>query len=405
MIRYQEVKGQGLMYSIGDYFSGIKKTIDILPINAIEQLIKLLQEARLQGRQVFIMGNGGSAATASHFVCDLAKSTRVPGWPNFRVIGLTDNMSIFSAYANDEGYETVFAEQLNNLLREDDIVIGISASGNSPNVLNGIELANIRRAKTIGFTGLTGGRLRSIVQLCVHVPTDRVDQAEDFHLMIEHLVSDALALQTRSMGATIRKETHSAPSYEGKSYGFIQDLFGASLTTPERKEAVPAPAAQTPELLSRISEEFATKLDLHNLLMRLLNLTVNYLGATSGSIVVLGEKGEVVDGASAYAGKVDAKPVEMFSEMVQNGLAGWVLENRKPAIVENTQEDPRWLRRVWETSRSAICIPLMTMDRVIGVLTLTRMQTQQFNMEDLSLLTAVTLSLSYSFNTEYANHH
>jgi D-sedoheptulose 7-phosphate isomerase len=391
------------MFSIEDYFSGIKKTIDILPVNAIEEVILLLQEARLNGRQVFIMGNGGSAATASHFVCDLAKSTRVPGWPNFRVIGLTDNMSMFSAYANDEGYETVFAEQLNNLLKEDDIVIGISASGNSPNVLNGIELANIRRAKTIGFTGLTGGRLRSIVRVCVHVPTDRVDQAEDFHLMIEHLINDALALQTRSMGMTARKESFVPPTYEGKTYGLLQDLFGKSFSMPERKPETLAAPAHTPELLSRISSEFATKLDLHNMLMRLLNLTVNYLGATSGSIVVLGEKGEVVDGASAYAGKVDAKPAEMFSEMVQNGLAGWVVENRKPAIVENTREDPRWLRRVWETSRSAICIPLMTMDRVIGVLTLTRMQTQQFNMEDLSLLTAVTLSLSYSFNAEYAN--
>jgi putative methionine-R-sulfoxide reductase with GAF domain len=136
--------------------------------------------------------------------------------------------------------------------------------------------------------------------------------------------------------------------------------------------------------------------------MRLLDLTVNYLGATSGSIIVLDEKGEVVDGASAYAGITDAKPAELFSETVRNGLAGWVVENRRPAIVENTEDDPRWLRRVWETSRSAICIPLMTMDRVIGVLTLTRMQTHKFNMEDLSLLTAVTLSLSYSFNAEYA---
>jgi len=158
---------------------------------------------------------------------------------------------------------------------------------------------------------------------------------------------------------------------------------------------------QTPELLSQISEEFAAKLDLHNLLMRLLNLTVNYLGATSGSIVVLDEKGEVVDGASAYGGKIDSIPAELFSETVRNGLAGWVVENRRPAIIEDTEEDPRWLMRVWETSRSAICIPLMTMDRVIGVLTLTRLQTQQFNMEDLSLLTAVTLSLSYSFNAEH----
>ena len=391
------------MFPIAEYFSEIKKTIDALPVEAIEEVITLLQEARLNGRQVFIMGNGGSAATASHFVCDLAKRTRVVGWPGFRVIGLTDNMSIFSAYANDEGYETVFAEQLNNFINKDDIVIGISASGNSPNVLNGIKLANDRGAKTIGFTGLTGGKLRSLVQVCVHVPTDRIDQAEDFHLMIEHLIADTLARQAESINTIVGAESLVTADFDKNEDGLVNSLFGKSLMQTPNTHGILKPGLQSPELLSQISEEFAAKLDLHNLLMRLLNLTVNYLGATSGSIVVLDEKGEVVDGASAYAGKIDAKPAELFSETMRNGLAGWVVENRKPAIIENTDEDPRWLRRVWESSRSAICIPLMTMDRVIGVLTLTRMQTQQFNMEDLSLLTAVTLSLSYSFNAEHVH--
>jgi D-sedoheptulose 7-phosphate isomerase len=388
------------MLPIGEYFSEIKKTIDALPVESIEEVIMLLQEARLNGRQVFIMGNGGSAATASHFACDLAKRTRVAGWPHFRVIGLTDNMSIFSAYANDEGYETVFAEQLNNLISQDDIVIGISASGNSPNVLNGITLANNRGAKTIGFTGLTGGKLRSLVQVCIHVPTDRIDQAEDFHLMIEHLIADTLARQAESINLIVGTEKLVSTECEENADGLIQSLFGKSMKPLPGNQDGLKPVLKTPELLSQISEEFASKLDLHNLLMRLLNLTVNYLDATSGSIVVLDEKGEVVDGASAYGGKIDGIPSELFTETVRNGLAGWVVENRRPAIVENTEEDPRWLMRVWETSRSAICIPLMTMDRVIGVLTLTRMRTQKFNMEDLSLLTAVTLSLSYSFNTE-----
>ncbi len=391
------------MFPITDYLSGIKKTVDLLPIEAIEEVITLLQEARLNGRQVFIMGNGGSAATASHFVSDLAKSTRVPGWPNFRVIGLTDNMSIFSAYANDEGYETVFEQQLNSFVCQDDIVIGISASGNSPNVLNAIRLANKRGAKTIGFTGLTGGSLLPMVQVCIHVPTDRVDQAEDFHLIIEHLISDTLAQYAKSITTVAGIEKPVSSSYEENGNGLVQNLFGKSMKLHSDSQGLTTPVVQTPELLSRISEEFAAKLDLHNLLTRLLNLTVNYLGASSGSIVVFDEFGEVVDGASAYTGISETTPAVLFSETVRNGLAGWVVENRRPAIVEDTAEDPRWLRRVWETSRSAICIPLMTMDRVIGVLTLTRMQTEKFNMEDLSLLTAVTLSLSYSFNAEHVN--
>ncbi len=391
------------MFPIAEYFSEIKKTIEVLPVESIEEVITILQEARLYGRQVFVMGNGGSAATASHFVCDLSKRARVTGWPNFRVIGLTDNMPIFSAFANDQGYDTVFAEQLNNLIHKDDVVIGISASGNSPNVLNGIELANKRGAKTIGFTGLTGGKLRTIVQVCIHIPTKRIDQAEDFHLMIEHLISDTLYQQAESISNSVGTNNLVAALSNDNSDGLIQSLFGKTNDLPIIDRGIQKPVLETPELLTQISEEFASKLDLHNLLMRLLTLTVNYLGATSGSIVVLDDKGEVVDGASVYSGKLETEPAVMFSETMRNGLAGWVVENRRPAIVENTAEDPRWLMRVWETSRSAICIPLMTMDRVIGVLTLTRMQTQKFNMEDLSMLTAVTLSLSYSFNAEHMN--
>lgn len=388
------------MLPIAEYFSEIKKTIDTLPIESIEEVITILQEARLKGRQVFIMGNGGSAATASHFVCDLAKRTRVRGWPHFRVIGLTDNMSIFSAYANDEGYGTVFAEQLSNLIRPNDVVIGISASGNSVNVINGISLANERHAKTIGLTGLTGGKLLTIAQVCIHVPTDRVDQAEDFHLILEHLITDSLSRQAEAINAIVGHENLIASGYDARGDELTRSLFGKSMNFSEPNAETSKSTLKTPELLAQISEEFAEKFDLHNLLARLLHLTVNYLGATSGSIVVLDENGEVVDGASAYGGKIELKPSEMFSDTVRNGLAGWVVENRKPAIVENTEEDPRWLWRVWETSRSAICIPLMTMDRVIGVLTLTRMKTEKFSMEDLSLLTAVTLSLSYSFTSE-----
>lgn len=348
------------------------------------------------------MGNGGSASTASHFVCDLAKRTRVPGWPNFRVIGLTDNMAIFSAYANDEGYDTVFAEQLNNLVNPGDVVIGISASGNSANVLNAISLANSRGAKTVGFVGLNGGKLITMAQYILHAQTDRIDQAEDIHLILEHMIADALAVQAEYINTLGIKEYVPVEIAENNDK-LIEGLFGQSIKLSSLPHDTAIDVSGSNDILSHISQEFATKLDLHSLLTRILGLTVNYVGALSGSIVVLDENGEVIDGASAYPGIFEKKPCELFSETVQNGLAGWVVENKKPAIIEDTQSDPRWLRREWENSRSAICIPLMTMDRVVGVLTLTRMQTQQFNMEDLSLLSAITLTLSYSFNLSQAN--
>lgn len=114
------------------------------------------------------------------------------GWANFRVIGLTDNMAVFSAYANDEGYENAFAQQLASLVQPEDVVIGISTSGNSPNVLNAIRLASNRQATTIGFTGFDGGELRSLVDVEVHVPSDCIEHVEDVHLILEHLISKAL---------------------------------------------------------------------------------------------------------------------------------------------------------------------------------------------------------------------
>jgi len=176
------------MEQLSEYIAVLQKTIDRLPRNLIAQVIDILHEARMTGRQVFIMGNGGSASTATHFVCDLAKNTRRDGLPHFRVIGLTDNMAIFSAYANDEGYDQVFAQQLANLIKPGDIVIGISASGNSANVLNGIEEAKKNQATTIAFTGFSGGRLGSMVDINIHVDSNIIEHVEDIHLMLEHMI-------------------------------------------------------------------------------------------------------------------------------------------------------------------------------------------------------------------------
>ncbi len=177
------------MESIQNYISTLQQTMDQLLQQPIAEVIDILQSARLQGNQVFIMGNGGSASTASHFVCDLAKNTRHDTLPPFRVIGLTDNMEIFSAYANDEGYDSVFSQQLANLIRPSDVVIGISASGNSQNVLNAIEEARKHDGvTTIGFTGFNGGRLGPMTHIHIHVESNIIEHVEDIHLMLEHMI-------------------------------------------------------------------------------------------------------------------------------------------------------------------------------------------------------------------------
>lgn len=180
------------MEQITNYIAELQMTMGRLPRELIAQVIEILHDARMSGRQIFIMGNGGSASTATHFVCDLAKNTRRSGQPHFRVIGLTDNMAIFSAYANDEGYDQVFSQQMANLINPTDIVIGISASGNSPNVLNGIEEAKKHNATTIAFTGFTGGKLGPMADINIHVDSNIIEHVEDIHLMLEHMIVKTL---------------------------------------------------------------------------------------------------------------------------------------------------------------------------------------------------------------------
>jgi len=191
------------MDSVRLYIKGLQNTLDQLPEDQINQVIDLLHAARLERRQVFIMGNGGSASTASHFVCDLGKNTRQSELPNFKAIGLTDNMAIFSALANDEGYDSVFAQQLTSFVQPGDIVIGISASGKSPNVLRAIEVANRAGALTVGFTGFDGGLLGEMVQIHIHVPSDSIEHVEDIHLALEHMISQALRERAYAQGLAV----------------------------------------------------------------------------------------------------------------------------------------------------------------------------------------------------------
>jgi D-sedoheptulose 7-phosphate isomerase len=185
------------MEHIQNYISILQQTMDQLPAQSIVDVICVLQQARLQGNQIFIMGNGGSASTSSHFVCDLAKSTRQKNLPHFRVIGLADNVAIFSAYANDEGYENIFSQQLVNLIRPGDVVIGISASGNSKNVVNAVVEAKKHNVTTIGFTGFDGGRLGQIVDINIHVRSNIIEHVEDIHLMLEHMIVKEIKEQSQ----------------------------------------------------------------------------------------------------------------------------------------------------------------------------------------------------------------
>jgi D-sedoheptulose 7-phosphate isomerase len=181
-----------LISNIQTYFEELQEVVANLPAELVEQVVTSLLDCARRGSKVFIFGNGGSASTASHFACDLAKNTQVPGAARFRVIALTDNIPLMTAWANDTAYDNIFAAQLEPLVERGDVVIGISCSGNSGNVLKAMTVARQAGAMTIGFTGDQGGRLKEMVDLCLQVSSRRIEQQEDVHLIVEHCVCAAI---------------------------------------------------------------------------------------------------------------------------------------------------------------------------------------------------------------------
>lgn len=179
-----------------DYLADVLKRIDI---HTIGRLIRTLLDARERGATVFFIGNGGSAATASHFANDLAIGTNAYAKP-FRAVSLADNQAIVTAIANDFGYEDVFVRQLRVYGKPGDVLIGISASGNSPNVLRAFEHARLAGIRTVAITAFDGGKLMLMAEEGIHVPTDPKEYgpAEDAHMMLDHLVSAYLLRAVKS---------------------------------------------------------------------------------------------------------------------------------------------------------------------------------------------------------------
>jgi D-sedoheptulose 7-phosphate isomerase len=177
---------------IREYLSVVTEILASQSTIDIEEVIEILSKARALGRKIFIFGNGGSAATASHFACDLAKCAVSNGKKPFRVISLSDSVPLMTAWANDSDYSMIFSMQMEPLLEEKDVVIGISGSGNSSNVLRAIESANLHGAVTIGMTGFDGGLLRQLASHCLLVNSFNQQHVEDVHLILVHLISSAL---------------------------------------------------------------------------------------------------------------------------------------------------------------------------------------------------------------------
>ncbi len=183
------------MQTLQEYFEIEQQLLKNASLDKVDAIVHLLEHARADGRKIFLFGNGGSASTASHFACDLGKGTIKPGRPRIKVIALNDSLPTLTAYANDFGYETVFAEPLLTLAERGDLAIAFSGSGNSPNVLRGMETAEKLGLTTVGFSGFAGGKLKDRVEYHVNVPNDVMGIIEDVHLIMTHAICEMLKLE------------------------------------------------------------------------------------------------------------------------------------------------------------------------------------------------------------------
>jgi len=161
-------------------------------IEEIKNISNILEECREKQNTIYVVGNGGSGSTASHFVSDLLKTSILENTPRFRAISLTDNIPVLSAWANDTSYENIFVGQLENFLQSNDVVIAISGSGNSPNVINAIKYANKQDIQTISFTGKDGGDLSRLTKINLTIPSFDMLTIETMHLLICHLLTTML---------------------------------------------------------------------------------------------------------------------------------------------------------------------------------------------------------------------
>jgi len=171
------------------YFEELQRVLVSLPKDGIDQIADMLVAAYIAGRMVYLCGNGGSAALASHFACDLGKGTaNCNGGKRFRALALTDNLPTLTAWANDSSYDDVFSEQLRNFVQPHDVAFAISGSGNSKNVLNALQVAREAGAVTVGISGFEGGAMKALCDLCVIVPSNNMQIIEDLHLAIAHSI-------------------------------------------------------------------------------------------------------------------------------------------------------------------------------------------------------------------------
>jgi len=183
--------------AVKDYLLAVQDVLAHLDHEVVDRMIEVIWRGYEEGRTLFVFGNGGSAALASHFACDIGKGTVAGRAKRLKTIALTDNVALITALANDKAYDEIFSEQLESLAEKGDIALAISGSGNSPNVIRGLEAGRRLGVQTLLLTGFAGGRAKTLADLCLIVPSDSMQHIEDAHLCATHAIF--LAIRQRMM--------------------------------------------------------------------------------------------------------------------------------------------------------------------------------------------------------------
>ena len=176
------------MNIIQDYKNDLYRLIELIDDRELESACELLLAAYKEKHQIFVAGNGGSAGTANHFSCDFGKNAVKSQSDRPHIISLSANIEVLTALGNDFSYSDVFSEQLKNLMNSGDVILLISASGNSPNIVEAAKYAKSRGCKVIGMTGFSGGKLRELSDVSLHVPCNSYEEAEDLHMILTHMI-------------------------------------------------------------------------------------------------------------------------------------------------------------------------------------------------------------------------
>lgn len=188
-----------IAHSAEGYFSALAEVLPKVDQGVISRFADMLYDAWCENRRVYVFGNGGSASTAGHWVCDMVKNTAAEGRPRFQVLSLADNLAMLSALGNDISYDDVFRYPLESYAQKGDIAVAISASGNSPNLLRACEWAREHAVTVVALTGFAGGTLKALADLHINVPSDNYGIIEDLHLAVGHIASQML--KARAMEA------------------------------------------------------------------------------------------------------------------------------------------------------------------------------------------------------------